>query len=115
MISFHGIRAFLSKNDYNFAQRYLLLRGNSMDPKKSSNRTQSLKGKKNLSLPDIANPLATSLDKGETLSVSGTNVLRVPFGVRQPRRQRPQRPERWVTLVLPLQPHGEPTPPPQAA
>ena len=54
-------------------------------------------------------------DQGETVSVEGTNVIRVPFGIRQARVQRPQRPERWATLVLPLQPIVDPTPPPQAA
>ncbi len=48
--------------------------------------------------------------------VDGTNVVRVPFGVRQPRRRRPARPERWATVVLPFQlGGGQPTPPPQAA
>jgi hypothetical protein len=46
----------------------------------------------------------------------GTNVVRVPFGVRQPRRRRPARPDHWATLVLPFQAGGgQPTPPPQAA
>ena len=50
-----------------------------------------------------------------TLRVEGTNVVRVPFGVRRPRRSRPQRPERWATLVLPFQAAGGPTPPPPHA
>jgi hypothetical protein len=47
---------------------------------------------------------------------AGTNVVRVPFGVRRPRRSRPQRPDHWATLVLPFQVVGgsDPTPP-QAA
>jgi hypothetical protein len=47
---------------------------------------------------------------------AGTNVVRVPFGVRRPRRSRPQRPDHWATLVLPFQSLGgsDPTPP-QAA
>jgi hypothetical protein len=47
---------------------------------------------------------------------AGTNVVRVPFGVRRPRRSRPQRPDHWATLVLPFQALGgsDPTPP-QAA
>ncbi|WP_225875962.1 hypothetical protein [Cyanobium sp. NS01] len=48
--------------------------------------------------------------------VEGTNVVRVPFGVRQARRRRPERPDHWATLVLPF--HGvggDPTPPPKAA
>jgi len=47
--------------------------------------------------------------------VDGTNVVRVPFGVRQPRRSRPARPERWATVVLPFQAGGSTPPPPQAA
>ena len=52
---------------------------------------------------------------GQTLRVEGTNVVRVPFGVRHARRVRPQRPDHWATLVLPFQGHSDPTPPPQAA
>ena len=56
------------------------------------------------------------LPDGQTLSVEGTNVVRVPFGVRRPRRNRPARPDHWATLVLPFQAGGSsPTPPPQAA
>ena len=41
-----------------------------------------------------------------------TNVVRVAFGVRRARRTRPERPEHWATLVLPLQVGGgHPTPP----
>jgi hypothetical protein len=47
---------------------------------------------------------------------AGTNVVRVPFGVRRPRRTRPQRPDHWATLVLPFQVVGGGDPnPPQAA
>ncbi|MFM7264759.1 MAG: hypothetical protein ACKOZW_04035 [Cyanobium sp.] len=50
--------------------------------------------------------------RGGTLRVEGTNVVRVPFGVRRPRRSRPARPEHWATLVLPFQVGGGgPTPP----
>lgn len=52
---------------------------------------------------------------GQILRVEGTNVVRVPFGVRRARRARPQRPDHWATLVLPFQGHSDPTPPPQAA
>lgn len=47
--------------------------------------------------------------------MEGTNVVRVPFGVRRPRRTRPPRPERWATVVLPFQGGADPTPPPPAA
>ncbi len=67
-----------------------------------------------LQLPELPECLQEALGRGHTLAIEGTNVVRVPFGVRRPRRQRPARPERWATLVLPLQPQGSPTPP-QAA
>jgi hypothetical protein len=49
--------------------------------------------------------------------IEGTNVIRVPFGIRHSRRSRPVRPDHWATLVLSF--HGAggggvPTPP-QAA
>lgn len=44
-----------------------------------------------------------------------TNLVRVPFGMRRPKRQRPQRPDHWATVVIPFQLGGDPTPPPQAA
>jgi len=49
--------------------------------------------------------------------IEGTNVIRVPFGIRRSRRSRPVRPEHWATLVLSFQGAGGgggPTPP-QAA
>ena len=72
----------------------------------SNDQTPSLGG------PNL--PFQARLAQGETVSIDGTNVVRVPFGVRRTRRERPQRPENWHTLVLPLQ-RFEPTPPPQAA
>jgi hypothetical protein len=67
------------------------------------------------SLPPVPTTLSSSHDRGETFHEEGTNVLRVPFGVRQAKRYRGERPERWATLVLPFQ-AGGPTPtPPQAA
>ena len=53
---------------------------------------------------------------GGTFQEEGTNVVRVPFGVRQARRRRPERPDHWATLVLPFQAGGGSHPtPPQAA
>ncbi len=71
--------------------------------------------KDDLSLPSFAEGLESVLSTGQSFNVQGTNVVRVPFGIRQPRKKRPERPERWATLVLPLQPIGSPNPPPQAA
>ena len=71
---------------------------------------------KEVSLPPGIGSLSHSASHGNTLRVEGTNVIRVPLGVRQPRRRRPARPEHWATLVLPFQLNGGPTPtPPQAA
>ena len=61
---------------------------------------------------DLSLPAVSS---SETLRVEGTNVVRVPFGVRRPRRSRPARPERWATVVLPFVAGGNTQPPPQAA
>ena len=65
--------------------------------------------------PALPDCLESALERGHTLQMEGTNVVRVPFGVRQARRQRPERPERWAPLVLPFQLQDSPTPPPQAA
>ncbi len=72
--------------------------------------------KEQLSLPSFSDEdLQSTMSSGKSLSVDGTNVIRVPFGFRSPRKQRPQQPDRWITLVIPFQPLGSPTPPPQAA
>ena len=67
------------------------------------------------SLPKLPEGLESAFNRGHTLSIEGTNVVRVPFGVREARRTRPERPDHWATLVIPLQPIGNPTPPPAAA
>ena len=72
-------------------------------------------GKDGLNLPSFSGILESTLSKGKLLPVAGTNVLRVPFGIREPRRKRPENPRRLATLVLPLQSIGSPTPPPHAA
>ncbi|KGG13697.1 hypothetical protein EV05_0355 [Prochlorococcus sp. MIT 0601] len=84
---------------------------------KDSSTKTSVKAlrKDELCLPFHEGSLENTLSQGISLEVDGTNVVRVPFGVRQPRKQRPERPNTWATLVLPFQPTGSPTPPPQAA
>lgn len=58
----------------------------------------------------------TTSSAGGIQRIEGTNVVRVPFGVRHARRARPQRPEHWATLVLSFQAGGGGGPtPPQAA
>jgi len=66
-------------------------------------------------LPPLAGSLPMLNARGETLRVEGTNVVRVPFGVRRAQRVRPARPERWATVVLPFVAGGSTPPPPQAA
>jgi hypothetical protein len=66
-------------------------------------------------IKDHADLLLPPVASAETLRVEGTNVVRVPFGVRRPRRSRPARPERWATVVLPFVAGGNTPPPPQAA
>ena len=86
--------------------------------------------------PAAGQPGASAATAGSKLEVSGselvrvtaspiwmpeppkselTNLVRVPFGMRRPKRQRPQRPDHWATVVIPFQFGGDPTPPPQAA
>ncbi len=81
----------------------------------SLNHLEKLKKTDDLSLPSFTNCFESVLDKGELLAVAGTNVVRVPFGVRQPKKQRPAKASTWATLVLPLQSFDSPTPPPHAA
>ena len=71
--------------------------------------------KDNLSLPSFSNCFESVLKKGELLEVDGTNVVRVPFGVRQPKKQRPAKVSTWATLVLPIHSFDSPTPPPHTA
>ena len=74
-----------------------------------------MKTKDDLSLPSFSNCFESILKKGELFKVDGTNVVRVPFGVRQPKKKRPEKVSSWVTLVLPIQSFDSPTPPPHAA
>ncbi len=81
----------------------------------SSRDLLSAQTKEELILPSFTDDLQSALSSGKSLSVDGTNVVRVPFGFRRPRKQRPQKADRSITLVIPFQPLGSPTPPPQAA
>ena len=85
--------------------------------KSGTGKSSSLKSDSliHLILPSFSNCFESVLNKGELLQVAGTNVVRVPFGVRQPKRQRPAKLSTWATLVLPLQSFDSPSPPPHAA
>lgn len=56
-------------------------------------------------------PDRTANGSDTSRAIEGTNVVRVPFGVRRARRPRPVRPDHWATLVLPLQVGGGGLPP----
>ena len=86
-----------------------------MNKKTFSDLPDQKKKKDNLSLPSFSNCFDSVLKKGELLQVAGTNVVRVPFGVRQPKKKRPEKVSSWATLVLPIQSFDSPTPPPHAA
>ncbi len=86
-----------------------------MDQDSLKNQFRELCVSDSVNLPLFNEGLESVLRSGNSLAVDGTNVVRVPFGIRQPRRQRPEKPHRLPTLVIPFQPLGTPTPPPQAA
>ena len=86
-----------------------------MTRKTFSDESDQLVDKEKISLPSFQEGLEFAMSSGKSLQVDGTNVVRVPFGVRHPQKKRPARPERWATLVLPFHGIGSPTPPPQAA
>ena len=86
-----------------------------MNNKTSFDLVDHIHKKDDLSLPSFSNYFESVLKKGQLLQVTGTNVVRVPFGVRQPKKQRPAKVSTWATLVLPLQSFDSPTPPPHAA
>ena len=86
-----------------------------MNKKTSFDLKDQMDNKDNLSLPCFSNCFESVLKQGELFKVSGTNVIRVPFGVRQPKKQRPEKISTWATLVLTMQSFDSPTPPPHAA
>ena len=64
---------------------------------------------KGLDLPNfVSNFPANNL---KVFSVEGTNVIRVPFGKRFSKRQRPEKNQKIATLVLPISSCNSPTPP----
>ena len=64
---------------------------------------------KDLDLPNFVNHLSENNSK--VGSVEGTNVIRVPFGKRFPKRQRPNKNQNIATLILPINTLVNPTPP----
>ena len=64
-------------------------------------------------LPNFVNNVPGNISK--VSSVEGTNVIRVPFGKRLPKKQRPDKNQNIATLILPLNSYINPTPPPHVA
>ena len=67
----------------------------------------------NLDLPNFVNNFSGNNKK--VSSVEGTNVIRVPFGKRLPKKQRPDKNQNIATLILPINTYINPTPPPHVA
>ncbi len=67
----------------------------------------------NLDLPNFVNKSLWNNTKVN--SVEGTNVIRVPFGKRFPKKQRPDKNQNIATLILPINTFINPTPPPYVA
>ena len=63
----------------------------------------------NLDLPNFVNNYAGN--NAKLSSVEGTNVIRVPFGKRLPKKQRPDKNQNIATLILPINTFVNPTPP----
>ena len=68
---------------------------------------------RNLDLPSFVNN--SSGINSKVNSVEGTNVIRVPFGKRFPKKQRPDKNQNIATLILPINTFMNPTPPPHVA
>ena len=67
----------------------------------------------NLDLPNFVNKISGNNSK--VSSVEGTNVIRVPFGKRFSKKQRPDKTQSIATLILPINNFVNPTPPPHVA
>ena len=64
---------------------------------------------KSLDLPNFVNNL--SGENSNICSIEGTNVIRVPFGKKFPKKTRPEKNQNIATLILPLSSYNNPTPP----
>ena len=67
----------------------------------------------NLDLPNFVKNFSEI--NAKLSSVEGTNVIRVPFGKRFPKKQRPDKNQNIATLILPISTFINPTPPPNVA
>ena len=67
----------------------------------------------NLDLPNFVNNF--SGNNAKVSFVEGTNVIRVPFGKRLAKKQRPEKNQNIATLILPINTLFNPSPPPHVA
>ena len=67
----------------------------------------------NLDLPNFVSNFSGNNSKVSI--VEGTNVIRVPFGKRLPKKQRPDKSQNIATLILPINTFINPNPPPHVA
>ena len=68
--------------------------------------------KDKLQLPEFTN---NNFDSANIQSTQGTNVIRVPFGIRLSKKKRPEKNQNIATLILPITSINSPTPPPNVA
>jgi len=65
-----------------------------------------------LKLPEF---IDNNFDVSKIKFTKGTNVIRVPFGVRFSKKRRPEKNQNIATLILPITSINSPTPPPNVA
>ena len=64
---------------------------------------------KNVDLPNFVNKF--SGNNSNICPIEGTNVIRVPFGIKFSKKKRPDKNQNIATLILPLSSYSSPTPP----
>jgi len=70
---------------------------------------------KYLSGKSVDLPKFMHTDTSDFLKVEGTNVIRVPFGIRLSKKKRPEKNQNIATLILPITSMTSPPPPPNVA
>ena len=80
----------------------------------SKDSLKSVKAKR-LSTNKAKLPHFIDKKNNQVLVVEGTNVVRVPFGLRFARKKRPLKNQNIATLILPITSLNSPTPPPNVA
>ena len=79
--------------------------------KNSKNQKVKSFPRQSVDLPDFV----IQNDIKDVLATDGTNVIRVPFGIRLSKKQRPDKNQNIATLILPINRYSSPNPPPNVA